>query len=61
MKQNCVLSHLQFAQRFYLNTSYCEQFHGSKRADWRNILLLKINHLERDLEVQQPPPKLDFV
>ena len=26
IKQNRVLSHFLFAQRFYLNTIYCEQF-----------------------------------
>ena len=28
-KQNRVLSHFQFAERFYVNTIYCEQFHES--------------------------------
>ena len=27
--QNRVLSHIQFAERFYVNTIYCEQFHES--------------------------------
>ena len=29
VKQNRVLSHFQFAERFYVNTIYCEQFHES--------------------------------
>ena len=52
LQQNHVLSHFQFAQLFYLNTGYQEQFHGSNRVDWTNIYFLKITHLERDLGVQ---------
>ena len=29
VKQNRVLSHFQFAQRFYLTIIYCEQFYES--------------------------------
>ena len=29
VKQNRVIIHFQFAERFYVNTIYCEQFHES--------------------------------
>ena len=34
LKQNRVLSHFQFAERFYVNTTYREQFHESI---WRRL------------------------
>ena len=48
---NLALSHFQFTQRFYLKVRYCDQFHESNGEDWRTINLLKITHLERDVEV----------
>ena len=51
--ENRVLSHFQFTQHFYLRAryNYCDQFHESNREGGRYINLLKITHLEKDLEV----------
>ena len=40
----------EFARLFYLDSVYRERFHGGWTE--RNIYLLKLTHLERDVEVQ---------
>ena len=53
--QKRVLSHFQFAERFYKNTIYREQFMKSYGVDKKSICLLKIIHYGRDLEVHRFP------
>ena len=45
VKQNRVLSHFQFAQRFYLNTIYREKFHENiRRKHGKALLIITITH-----------------
>ena len=41
---NRVVSHFQFAERFYVNAIDREQFHDSSGVDQKSICLLKITH-----------------
>ena len=41
---NRVVSHFQFAERFYVNAIDREQFHDNSGVDQKSICLLKITH-----------------
>ena len=41
-----MLNHFQFAERFYLNTIYCEwkSFMKAQGVDWKSTYFLEITH-----------------